>query len=477
MKAFILLSYFFISVSQAEAHAFGSRYDLPLPLELYVSAAAIAVAFSFIILCIFLRPQNSFKKAPYSDLLALSYLKWLESDVFLNLIKFLSIAFFIFLLSTAYLGSANPLNNFASIFVWVVWWVGLAFISALLGNFWALINPWANLFSFFNFLRKKKSHILIYPQFLGFWPNVIFLVIFAWMELISGQAEQPKFLVTLILIYSGVTWAGMFLFGQRKWLVNGEVFHATFGILSKFAPTQIADGKWKICVPSTALLTNRPATIPEVIFVLVLLSTVTFDGILETPLWLNILSFISENLVLRPILIWLDAVGIDLIILIKTIALIIVPFSFFVVFSGFCLLISEFGSARKIPTKDILGYFVYSLVPIAIAYHLSHYLSYLVIAGQYLIPLLSDPYNLGWDLFGTQNYKVDIGIINAKLIWYVAVFSIIIGHIFAVYIAHVMAFRVFHDRKSAIQSQYPMMVLMIGYTMLSLWILSQPIVE
>ena len=81
------------------------------------------------------------------------------------------------------------------------------------------------------------------------------------------------------------------------------------------------------------------------------------------------------------------------------------------------------------------------------------------------------------DLIKTSDYQIDIGIINAKFVWYNAVFAIVIGHIFAVYIGHRIATKIFTDQGAAIRSQYPMMVLMIGYTMLSLWILSQPIVE
>ncbi len=135
------------------------------------------------------------------------------------------------------------------------------------------------------------------------------------------------------------------------------------------------------------------------------------------------------------------------------------------------------GGGGRVPTRDVVGYFVLSLVPIAIAYHFSHYLSYLLIAGQNIIPLASDPLGLGWDLFGTAAYRLDIGIVNAKLVWYVAVTAIIVGHVCAVYIAHVMAMRVFADRGAALRSQIPMLVLMVAYTMISLWILSQPIVN
>ena len=51
-----------------------------------------------------------------------------------------------------------------------------------------------------------------------------------------------------------------------------------------------------------------------------------------------------------------------------------------------------------------------------------------------------------------------------------------IGHVIAVYLAHVDALRLFGDRRAALVSQLPMMLLMVGYTSLSLWIFAQPIV-
>ena len=117
-----------------------------------------------------------------------------------------------------------------------------------------------------------------------------------------------------------------------------------------------------------------------------------------------------------------------------------------------------------------------SLVPIAVAYHLAHYLSYLLIQGQAIWPLLSDPLNLGWDLFGTRGYEIDIGVVGMRFVWLFAVAAIVVGHVAAVALAHVEALRAAPGRKLAVASQVPMLVLMVAYTMLSLWILSQPIV-
>jgi hypothetical protein len=94
--------------------------------------------------------------------------------------------------------------------------------------------------------------------------------------------------------------------------------------------------------------------------------------------------------------------------------------------------------------------FALTLVPIAIAYHIAHYFVYLLIQGQYIVPLMSDPFGYGWDLFGTAGYRVDIAIVGARFAWYTAVVAIVCGHVVAVWLAHVRAMQVFPVRSAAL---------------------------
>lgn len=341
---------------------------------------------------------------------------------------------------------------------------------------WDLLNPWKILFTWVTGSRGEPAHARPYPVWLGRWPAVLFFLIFAWMELISEAGEQPRMLAALIIAYSVITWAGMGFFGRDVWLRHGEVFAVVYSLLARFAVSHGADGQWRLRPPAVGLLCRRPVHVSGVCFVLLLLTSVTYDGILETPSWTATLTWISESQTLRPVLLALQDSGADLIAVIKTVALVILPLAFIAVFAFTSKAIAWAGGGR-VTTRDVAGYFVLSLVPIAIAYHLSHYLSYLLIAGQNIVPLLSDPFGLGWDLFGTTGYAVDMGVVNAEMIWYVAVISVVAGHVLAVYIAHVMAVRVFESRSRALRSQIPMLFLMVGYTMISLWILSQPIVS
>jgi hypothetical protein len=206
-----------------------------------------------------------------------------------------------------------------------------------------------------------------------------------------------------------------------------------------------------------------------------LLSTVTFDGFKETPLWGDLLQWFALAPSFHPLLRKLHDLGFDFHVVLETVMLALFPLLFLMVYLGFSWL-TKWASASGRPVTEIAGLFVFSLVPIAIAYHLAHYLSYLLIAGQFIIPLASAPFGFGWDLFGTRGYAIDISVINAKFVWYTAVVAIVVGHVFAIGVAHVVALRVFETAGVALRSQYPFVVLMVAYTMVSLWILSQPIV-
>jgi hypothetical protein len=181
----------------------------------------------------------------------------------------------------------------------------------------------------------------------------------------------------------------------------------------------------------------------------------------------------------RPLLLWVQGLGLglglDLLQVIKSVALAAIPLGFLLVYYLVSVLVARAGGDRDWPGAALA--LAMSLVPIAIAYHLAHYYTYLLLAGQFMIPLISDPLGLGWDLFGTAGYQLDQGVVDATTVWYVALITIVAGHVIAVYVAHLSALRHFGEARAAFYSQIPMMVLMVAYTMSSLWIISQPIVN
>jgi hypothetical protein len=205
--------------------------------------------------------------------------------------------------------------------------------------------------------------------------------------------------------------------------------------------------------------------------VILLLATVTFDGFSATPEWLRAQSFfITQFPELRSS--FLNGATIA-----NTLGLFGFPLAFAGVYGFFCYLMFRIVGRRPPLVPALIGAYVFSLMPIALAYNFAHFLSFLLIQGQLIIALASDPFGLGWNLVGTADYLINIRVTNARFIWIFSVVAIVLGHIFAVYLAHIRAMRLYSNQSLARRSPLPMLGLMVIYTTVSLWIVSRPITE
>ncbi|MBT7956467.1 MAG: hypothetical protein HN731_14845 [Rhodospirillaceae bacterium] len=487
--ALYFFTLFFFAPFPAEAHAFGQRYDLPLPLWMFIWGGAAAVFLSFIVMALFVRHNPPPGIYPRYNLLKNPLGRLLAHPMTTSLVRLVFTALFVLIIATGFWGHQSPLKNLTIVMVWVIAWVGLAFICALLGNFWALINPWNALFSYAESAKRKLfggdlSFNATYPSALGHWPAFIFFLAFAWLEINWSGASSPSKVATVLTVYSLITFMGMLIYGRTTWLKYGECFSVVYSLFARFAITEIRvpnenepeKFEWNLRPPGIGLrfgsIADEKPTFTLMIFALLLLSTVTYDGFTETGMFkqvaLNYYYFIQE--------VTGGGLGSAGISLVDTSGLISFPLMFVGVYLLFIWQIALIGNDLR-SFKNLAPLLVLSIVPISIAYHLSHYISLLAIEGQLVIKLLSDPFGYGWDLFGTASYKTDIALINAKFVWFFSVILIVIGHIVAVYIAHAEALNYYGERRRALLSQIPMIVLMVGYTMLSLWIIAQPIVS
>jgi len=454
---FIIILIQILLIPNAYAHGFGSKIDLPIPGYLYWFGGGAAVIASFAIISLFVRSKahdDSYRTYNLRNVGIVDALY--RNKSLLNVFKVISVSLLILTILTGVLGSQFPVKNFAPTFVWVVWWGGFIWLHILFGDSWNFVNPWKNIFELIKFDEKPLRQ---YPDKLKSWPAFGFFLIFAWIELVYPTPAHPQFLGNIIFVYSIIVLAGMRVFGKDKWLDNCEPFTVFFNFVSSFSATRVtSDGKILLRPIASGLLDAR-YRFDQLCFLILILSVVSFDGLIST-------------------LFWYDVIGIDAfggsgrydVIYVNTVGIIVSFLGFFSIFYSF-VAISRAITKTDITTLDLAQKFVPALLPISIVYHLAHYSAYFFLNGQLIIKLISDPFGFGWDIFGTSSYEI-VRTIDFIFLWNYQVAVIVIGHILSVYIAHRISLRVFKDSKKSIMSQAPILLLMVGYTILGLWLLS-----
>ena len=492
----------------AYAHGFGERYDLPLPLGYFAIGGAAAVALSFVMVGAVIKGEPRKFDYPRLDLFKYARLRVLSSGPALFPLRLVSVLLLLLIIVTGLLGNARPVENLAPTFVWVIWWVGMGFFVALLGNLWELVNPWKAIFTaveslYHHFWPEQELTLgYEYPQGWGIWPAVVLFFAFSWAEnAFSEGATSPSSLALMVVLYSIITLSGMFIFGKRQWLRQGEPFSVVFGFFSRFSLTEVRVTEASVCrecsnaqcqarpvvcvdcyecfefaqhrefnlrPPAVGLHSSGRVTPDVVVMVIFLLASVTFDGFSATPEWLRVQGFFITQF---P---QLDSPVVNGVTIANTLGLIGFPLAFAGIYWAFCWMIRRVTGGD---TAALAAAFVFTLLPIALAYNYAHFLGFLLIQGQLIIPLTSDPFGWDWDLLGTGSYLVNIQVVSAQFVWFFSLAVIVLGHIIAVYLAHLQARELYRDQSVAMKSQMPMLVLMVIYTIVSLWIISRPITE
>ena len=449
----------------AWAHAGERGFVLLLPTGLFQAGGTAAVAASFLVVA-------WFRAAALREAIGSARWRCFPVPRRVRGSNAAASTLLVVLVAAGVSGSRDPLANPLPLAVWTLLWVGLAFVHAGLGYVWPHLDPWkpfAHLVRRALRLPRGEAAPLTYPRVLGRWPAVVLLAIFAWFELVYPAPRDPAVLAFAVAAYSLFTVTGMVLFGDEAWTRHVEVFSRFFRMVSALAPLRVVEEngapRLVAVLPASRLFDVGALPAASVVFVVVALATVSFDGLSRTFWWLGLA---GENPLEHP--------GRTALVGWNTLGLAASAAALLVAFTA-CAFAGAWWSGTPAPAT--WRRFVVSIVPIAFGYHFAHYLPSFLVDVQYALKALSDPLAQGWNLLGARDFHVTASFLthhaSVEVIWYAQVAAIVAAHVAAVVVLHGLAGESGRGRLAPVSSEIPLTLLMIGYTLFGLWLLSAPV--
>jgi hypothetical protein len=444
----------------ASAHGLVGKQDLPIPRWLFAWGAAVVLVVSFVGLAA-LWPTARLQELR-------ERVVWRVPAVVEVVCGAIGIAVFAIVVYAGLAGSQTALENLAPTFVYVLFWVGIPFVSFWAGDVFRFFNPWRAIARGVGWIGTRAvggpaPEPIEYPSWLGRWPAMAGIVVFAWIELVYVDRDDPSTLAIMMLAYAAVQLVGMSMFGIEQWLRNADPFGVLFGLFARIAPLHWRDGALAVRRPLAGLpsLDPRPGTVA---LVCAMIGTTAFDGFSQGTAWNNVAPDMQR---------WFIDLGFNARVSLEIVGSIGIAGGILAVAALYRLGVLGMRSVgERHSVQGLSRNFAHTLVPIALAYVVAHYFSLLAYQGQATAILISDPLGDGSNLFGTASSTIDYGWISATGIWYVQVVALIAGHVCGLVLAHDRALALYRDPRAATRSQYWMLAVMVGFTSLGLWLLS-----
>jgi hypothetical protein len=463
----------------ALAHAVaGQSYEFPIPVWLYASAGGLAVALSVPVAVVGAERDSWVGRRMHPP-------AWLGAAA--RAARWLLGACYVVAIVGGLFGPPEFYGNPATVLFWIDTWVGVAVVSALVGNVWDFVSPLNGLGRALDArLARRGVAPRTYPAGLGSWPAVAQLLLFSWLELCWTGGSNPRYIALALLVYAGVHLVGMMLFGAEVWLARAELFTVLARTLGRMAPLELWASTEVPCqaarcdpgeqerlgCPSCYLDADRdrrgvrlrtyaagvhrepPLPAGGGAFVVAMLATVVFDGFSRTDRWYDLARWLYGRWA------WLGAHASTL----RLVAMLIIVGGFVALFVAVAALV---GRLEGRPAADAARRYAPTLIPIAAVYFVAHYLAYFVVYLQLTPGVALDPFDK-W----LPDYSIWTSIPGA-VVWYVQVVLIVIGHVLAVFEAQRVARGSGLRRGATVLRHAPLTVLMVCYTVGGLWVLAQ----
>lgn len=350
-------------------------------------------------------------------------------------------------------------ENLATVVVWPLWFDGLALLAALVGSPWLVCSPWRTIDAALRRLEGGSVAAASYPPWLGVWPAVVsFALLVGVLENLTVVPLSPRATAFVVAVYGLAMVGGGLLFG-RAWFANAdfvEVFLRLFARVSPVRFDEADDGgadltlraPWRGCARAVGGLGG-------VAFVIATVFTISFDGFADTRSFQTLTIAIGDRAGVTP------GLGGILLYVVGLVA-------FVVAFVLVVRLVATAGGTDD--RRPLLLAFAPTVLPIAVGYGFAHY-------GTYVVQNAAVALHLTMALFVAAPPELQpLSGLTLPVYWGFQVVAIVLGHVVAVVAAHYVSLDAFGEPRRAWRAHLPLVALMVGYTVLSLWIISQPVV-
>ncbi len=245
----------------------------------------------------------------------------------------------------------------------MVFWLVIPFAGAVIGDWYTDINPWRAIARLFRLGKVERPEVLAR---VGVWPAAALFVSFAWLELVNPRSGLAATLGLAALAYTVLMVAVMAYAGRETGLAGFDLFTPYNRLFSAISPLgRRADGRlvWRGWLRALPVLSNWRGLAG---FVVVAIGTVTYDGVSGTTWMRSAMGDMGQTMGGQTLLL-LASVG--------------------VIAGGY--LLASWAAARLVggdwTASQVAARFAHSLVPIALAYAVAHYVTLIMFEGQQLI--------------------------------------------------------------------------------------------
>jgi hypothetical protein len=430
----------------ATAHpGIGSKFDAPLPLPLLFGGAGLTVVATAGYLAVADRPVGTGDRP-------LARVGPGTSRALRGLARGGFLLVFVAVLLDGALGRQSQLGNLATVVVWPLWLKGVAVLAVLAGSPWRVLSPWRTLYR--GLCRLEGRTLARYDYPLGAWPALAGVLLLGFVETLTVVPREPLPTTALLAGYAVLMLLGGVAFGPA-WFDRADalaVLYGLFGHVRVLDVRRTHSGGYDLRLRPPWRGTLDPLSVPEVGVVVAAVFTVSFDGFRGTPEFAALASIVRE------------AFGPGL-----AAALPLYAVGFGVFLAAFLLAGWATAGVLGRGVGETVRRLAPTVLPIAAAYELAHNVDYLLLNAGYLIELLAGR-------VGASVALDPAAWLSLPAYWGLQVSLVVLGHVVAVVAAHAVLVRYAGAERPVGRAHVPLTVLMVAFTLVSLWTVSRPVV-